>query len=182
MQKRNWVSILFVVLFLGSCKNTGNAPSMLSIEGDYQLAYGSSSSDRQLLATRISGNVPPKFAEVVSRWKRFSGSTYFADSTAIVANPSYCDDNGMDGNGNWLDVINPGNGSTVNPNTASACNTETMNSLSWVYLTNPDRLFNIQNTNFFVGFFSTLKFENYTATATLSSTSTDDDAIGFCNE
>lgn len=172
-----YVLTLGFCLAFFSCKNSGNAPSEMAITGDYHLVYGSSLSDREMLEARVTGNTPPKFAEVISRWKRFSGATYYADATAITANPAYCDDNGMDGNGSWLNVTNPSN-QTVNPNTAAACNTESMNSLSWVYLTNPDRLFNIQNTTNYVGFFSTLKFEDFTAEAVVSSTDTDDDAIG----
>ncbi len=156
-----------------SCKNSGYAPSTAAIDSLYQLAYGSSVSDRTQLANRISGNVPPKFAEVVSKWKRFSGITYYPTVASIIATPSYCQTS-MDGTGMWANSVSP----VANPNIDAACNTESMNSLSWVYLTGPDRLFNIQNTSFYNGFFSSLKFDTYTAEATVSSTDIDDDAIG----
>lgn len=171
------IQILIAVSFLFSvsCKNTdGFAPS-LSVDSAYQLAYGNSASDRTALANRIAGNSPPQFAEVLSRWRRFSGTNYYPDVATIVPSPSYCYTS-LDGAGSW--AMGDNGGSPVNPNTASACNTPTMNSLSWIYLTGPDRLFNIQNTTYYNGFFTTLKFEDYIATATVSSTDTDDDAIG----
>lgn len=167
------IAALGIMITAVSCKNSGNAPSTAAVEGLYQLAYGASLSDRDQLANRIAGNTPPKFAEVISKWKRFSGATYYPLASAIVANPSYCQTS-MDGNGTWANSVSP----VANPNTAAACNTESMNSLSWIYLTSPDRLFNIQNTTFYNGFFSSLKFDNYISEATLSSAGTDDDAIG----
>ena len=167
--------LIFVpILFIFSCKNSGNAPSLPEVTSLYQLAYGSSVIDRDQLANRIAGNAPPKFAEVISKWKRFSGTTYYPTVASIVATPSYCQTS-MDGSGMWAASVSP----VADPNTAGACNTESMNSLSWIYLTAPDRLFNIQNTSYYNGFFSSLKFDTYVSEATVSSTSTDDDAIGL---
>ncbi len=163
----------FLFLFSISCKKSGYAPSPPTVDSLYQLAYGSSTSDRTQLANRISGNVPPKFAEVISKWKRFSGTTYYPTVASIVATPSYCQTT-LDGSGMWANSTSP----VANPNTDGVCNTASMNSLSWIYLTGPDRLFNIQNTSNYNGFFSSLKFDTYTAEATLSSTDIDDDAIG----
>jgi hypothetical protein len=164
---------LLIIFFMFSCKNNGNAPSLPEITSLYQLAYGSSTYDREQLANRIAGNAPPKFAEVVSKWKRFSGSTYYPTVSSIVATPSYCQTS-MDGSGMWAMSTSP----VADPNSASACNTPSMNSLSWIYLTGPDRLFNVQNTSVHNGFFSSLKFDDYTATATLTSTNADNDGIG----
>ncbi len=175
------VSLFIIItsfLFSISCKkaNEGFAPSVAPGES-FLLAYGASSSDRNLLASRISGNDPPTFADVISRWKRFSGIDYYANPDLIVASPANCFTS-MDGNGSWSNItVAPNIGAS--PNTHSSCNTPTMNSLSWIYLTGPNRLFNIQNTNNYNGFFSSIKFDQYIATATLSSTTTDDDGIGF---
>lgn len=178
MKKKNVFKLLLVGVFALtgiSCKGGGNAPSTAieGIDNLYQLAYGASASDRSFLADRIAGNAPPKFAEVISRWKRFSGTQYYPSVASIVATPAYCQTS-MDSNGNWANSTSP----VANPNTAGACNTESMNSLSWVYLTGPDRLFNIQNTTYYNGFFSSLKFDTYISETTVSSTNTDDDAIG----
>ncbi len=170
---KKYFLIFIPVFFISSCKNSGNAPSLPEITSLYQLAYGASTSDRTQLANRIAGNAPPKFAEVVSKWKRFSGTTYYPTVSSIVATPSYCQTT-LDGSGMWAASVSP----VADPNTASACNTPSMNSLSWIYLTGPDRLFNIQNTSVHNGFFSSLKFDEYTATATLSSTDADNDGIG----
>ncbi len=167
------LTVALCVLASVSCKSGGNAPSLGTVDSLFQLAYGNSATDRAYLADRIAGNAPPKFAEVVTKWKRFSGANYYPSVDSIVATPAYCKTT-MDGNGNWANSTSP----VVNPNTAAACNTASMNSLSWVYLTGPDRLFNIQNTSFYNGFFSTLKFDTYISEATVSSISTDDDAIG----
>lgn len=148
----------------------GFAPGIVITSG-YQLAYGNSASDRTALTNRIAGNVPPKFAEVISRWKRFSGTDYYPDASLIVASPAACKTTLDTTTGVWTT-------GTYNPNTASQCNTPTMNSLSWIYLLGPDRLFNIQNTTYYNGFFSTLKFDNFVGIATVSSTDVDDDAIG----
>lgn len=161
------------LLTIVSCKGGGMAPSLADIDNAYQLAYGSSLSDRNFLADRIAGNAPPKFAEVITRWKRFSGTKLYPTVGSIVATPAYCQTS-MDGNGNWSPSVSP----VVDPNTNAACNTESMNSLSWVYLTGPDRLFNVQNTNFYNGFFSTLKFDTYISETTVSAIGIDDDAIG----
>jgi hypothetical protein len=167
--KKIIVSVLVAASF--SCsKNEGFAPGIVITSG-YQLAYGNSASDRTALANRIAGSVPPKFAEVISRWKRFSGADYYPDASQIVATPAACQTTLDTTTGVWTT-------GTYNPNTDSQCNTPTMNSLSWIYLLGPDRLFNIQNTNNYNGFFSTLKFDNFVGTATVSSTDTDDDAIG----
>ncbi len=173
---KNGLKIFAVFSFLlvsHACKNNGNAPSLASVDSLYQLAYGSSTSDRQLLADRIAGNAPPKFTEVISRWKRFSGTTYYPTVASIVATPSYCQTS-MDGSGMWAPSTSP----VADPNTSGVCNTASMNSLSWVYLTGPDRLFNIQNTSVYNGFFSTIKFDTYVSETTVSSIDTDDDAIG----
>ncbi len=175
MKNLNKINIFLclVLLFSISCKKSGYAPSAATVDSLYQLAYGSSTSDRTQLANRISGNVPPKFAEVISKWKRFSGTTYYPTVASIIATPSYCQTT-LDGSGMWAASTSP----AADPNTAGACNTASMNSLSWIYLTGPDRLFNIQNTSNYNGFFSSLKFDTYTAEATLSSTDIDDDAMG----
>jgi hypothetical protein len=175
MKFSNKIKIIlgFVLSLTFSCKKSGNAPSAALVDSLYQLAYGNSTSDRTQLANRISGNVPPKFAEVISKWKRFSGTTYYPTVLSIIASPSYCQTT-LDGSGMWANSLSP----VANPNTDGACNTASMNSLSWIYLTGPDRLFNIQNTNNYNGFFSSLKFDTFTAEATLSSTDLDDDAIG----
>lgn len=173
---KNGFKILIAISFLfasQACKNNGNAPSMATIDSLYQLAYGASTTDRTLLADRIAGNAPPKFSEVISRWKRFSGTTYYPTVASIVATPSYCQTS-MDGSGMWAPSTSP----VADPNTAAACNTASMNSLSWIYLTSPDRLFNIQNTSVYNGFFSTIKFDTYISETTVSSSGTDDDAIG----
>lgn len=173
------VSLFFIImsfLFSISCKNNeGYAPSV-DLERIFALAYGASASDRTLLNNRVAGNAPPTFAEVISRWKRFSGVDYYPDPDSIVATPANCRTT-MDGNGSWSPItVAPNVGQS--PNTHASCNTATMNSLSWIYLTGPHRLFNIQNTNNYNGFFSSIKFDQYIATATLSSASTDDDGIG----
>lgn len=158
---------------LPACKKGGgNAPSQPLVTGDYQLVYGSTASDRELLQQRITGSNPPKMAEVIQRWKRFSGATFYNDASAIVASPANCYTS-LDGNGMW--ALN----GSLDPNTHASCNTPTMNSLSWIYLTGPDRLFNIQNTNNYVGFFSSIKFDKYTSSADFSSTDLDDDSIGM---
>ncbi|OFZ28958.1 MAG: hypothetical protein A2622_12730 [Bdellovibrionales bacterium RIFCSPHIGHO2_01_FULL_40_29] len=168
------LTVAVLVLAIISCQKDGFAPStVVEVTSLYQLAYGSSTNDRTYLADRIAGNAPPKFAEVVSKWKRFSGSTYYPTVESIVATPSYCQTS-MDGTGTWANSTSP----VVNPNTAGACNTQSMNSLSWIYLTSPDRLFNIQNTAYYNGFFSSLKFETYISETVVSSAGTDDDAIG----
>jgi hypothetical protein len=165
---------LIVALFaLTSCQKGGFAPSVALVDSAYQLAYGASVSDREQLANRIAGNAPPKFAEVISKWKRFSGSTYYPTVPTIIATPSYCQTT-LDGNGSWANSLSP----VANPNTDGACNTQSMNSLSWIYLTGPDRLFNIQNTNNYNGFFSSLKFDTYISSTVLSSTDADNDGIG----
>lgn len=143
----------------------------------YEMIYGTSAFEEESLQAKIAGNEPPKMTTVVSAWKRFSGSVFYPDGSSIVANPSYCQTT-LSASGSWANGTRP-NGTTVNPNTAAECNTESMNSLSWLYLENPDRLYNIMNTNHYVGFFSPLKFHSYTASTTVSSDDTDDDAIGF---
>lgn len=169
------IIIVSCITVVTSCQNNeGFAPS-LAVTSDYQLAYGNSLSDRNALTDRIAGNAPPKFAEVISRWRRFSGANYYPDAANIVASPSYCQTT-LDGTGRW--AMGSNGGSPVDPNTAAACNTPSMNSLSWIYLTGPDRLFNIQNTSNYNGFFSSLKFDTFIGTATVSSADTDDDAIG----
>jgi hypothetical protein len=167
------ITAVSFLLATHACKNNGNSPSLAEVDSLYQLAYGASTSDRTMLANRIAGNAPPKFAEVVTKWKRFSGTTYYPTVASIVATPSYCQTS-MDGNGMWAASTSP----VADPNTAGACNTASMNSLSWIYLTGPDRLFNIQNTSVYNGFFSTLKFDTYISETTVSSVDTDDDAIG----
>ncbi len=173
---KNGFKVITAVSFLlvtHACKNNGNSPSLAEVDSLYQLAYGASTSDRTLLANRIAGNAPPKFAEVVTKWKRFSGTNYYPTVASIVATPSYCQTS-LDGSGMWAPSTSP----VSDPNTSGACNTPTMNSLSWIYLTGPDRLFNIQNTSVYNGFFSTLKFDTYISEAVVSSIGTDDDAIG----
>lgn len=167
------LTVVSFLLATHACKNNGNAPSLAEVDSLYQLAYGSSTSDRTMLANRIAGNAPPKFAEVITKWKRFSGTTYYPTVASIVATPSYCQTS-LDGSGMWAPSTSP----VADPNTAGACNTASMNSLSWIYLTSPDRLFNIQNTSVYNGFFSTLKFDTYISETTVSSVDTDDDAIG----
>jgi hypothetical protein len=170
----NIVLLSFLTLAAVSCSNgEGFAPGIVITSG-YQLAYGSSAADRTALANRIAGNAPPKFAEVISRWRRFSGTEYYANPDLIVATPAYCKTTLDLTTGMWSNSTSP----VANPNTDANCNTPTMNSLSWIYLLGPDRLFNIQNTNNYNGFFSTLKFDNYIGTATVSSDDPDDDAIG----
>ena len=164
------VSILTAFSFSCSKATEGYAPS-LAITSGYQLAYGNSTTDRTALNNRIAGSVPPKFAEVISRWKRFSGTEYYPDESQIVANPPACRTT-LDGTTGLWSI------GAYNPNSDAACNTPTMNSLSWIYLLSPDRLFNVQNTNNYNGFFSTLKFDTFVGTATVSSSDNDDDAIG----
>ena len=172
------ISIKLIIFFLilttliACKKGGGNAPSQPLVTGDYQLVYGSTASDRDLLQQRITGSNPPKMAEVIQRWKRFSGATFYSDASAIVPTPANCYTS-LDGSGMW--ALN----GSLNPNTHASCNTESMNSLSWVYLTGPDRLFNIQNTNNYVGFFSGIKFDKYTSSADFSSADIDDDGIGM---
>lgn len=167
-----FIGLIFAIFSISCTNNDGFAPGIVVTSG-YQLAYGESASDREQLANRIAGNVPPKFAEVISRWKRFSGTDYYPDANLITATPAYCKTT-LDSNGSWANSTSP----VANPNTDGACNTPTMNSLSWIYLTGPDRLFNIQNTSFYNGFFSTLKFDNFVGEAVVASTDIDDDAIG----
>lgn len=167
------ITAVSFLLATHACKNNGNSPSLAEVDSLYQLAYGASTSDRTLLANRIAGNAPPKFAEVVTKWKRFSGTTYYPTVASIVATPSYCQTS-LDGSGMWAPSTSP----VADPNTSGACNTPSMNSLSWIYLTGPDRLFNIQNTSVYNGFFSTLKFDTYISETVVSSTGIDDDAIG----
>lgn len=167
------LSLTMVASFSCSQATDGYAPGIVITSG-YQLAYGNSASDRTALTNRINGSVPPKFAEVISRWKRFSGTEYYPDPNAIVANPAYCRTNLDTTTGLWSNSVSP----AANPNTDGNCNTPTMNSLSWIYLLGPDRLFNIQNASYYNGFFSTLKFDNFVGIATVSSNNVDDDAIG----
>ena len=176
--KRCLIHFIFLPSLIGfsiSCSkaNDGFAPGIVVTSG-YQLAYGHSANDRTDLANRIAGNIPPKFAEVISRWKRFSGTEYYPDAAQIVASPAYCKTILDTTTGLWSNSLSP----AANPNTAGSCNTPTMNSLSWIYLLGPDRLFNIQNTSYYNGFFSTLKFDNFVGIATVSSNNLDDDAIG----
>jgi roadblock/LC7 domain-containing protein len=167
------ILLSLLMVFSLSCQNEGFAPGESVVESGYQLAYGSSTVDRDQLAARILGAAAPKFGEVISRWKRFSGTQYYPTAASIVANPAYCQTT-MDSNGIWANSLSP----VVSPSTAGQCNTESMNSLSWIYLTSPDRLFNSQNTSFYNGFFSSIKFDTYTSVTTLSSSDADDDGIG----
>ena len=183
--KKHTIKVILVGSFLllpTACKKDGFSPGVTdvptSIGQGYELVYGNSASDRTALAARIAGTSAPLFADVLARWRRFSGTDYYANVSSIVATPAYCYTS-MNGSGSWANGVNPGNGATVNPNTDAACNTPSMNSLSWVLLTGPDRIHNIQNTNNYNGFFSSVKFETYTAEANLSSTNADDDAIGM---
>lgn len=174
------VRLFFALLSAGllhACQNGGHAPFELpSIATSYEMVYGPNTYDQEKLLAKVTGNSPPKMFEVINRWKRFSGQTYYPNFASVTADPVYCQTS-MDGNGVWANGTAPGGGS-INPNTASACNTESMNSLSWVYLGGPDRLFNIMNTTYYVGFFSPLKFHTYTSTTVVSSVDKDDDAIG----
>jgi hypothetical protein len=168
--------VILVSLASIACKkNEGFAPSTPTIDlsDGFELAYGASSSDRTQLANRIAGNDPPRLSDVITNWKRFSGTVNYLNSSSIVANPAHCQTT-MDGNGSWANSISP----AVNPNTHASCNTESMNSLSWVYLSGPDRLFNIQNTTNYTGFFSNIKIDTYTTETNVSSTDVDDDTIG----
>lgn len=167
------IILVFLTAIFSSCQKEGYAPGAPLVTSAYQLVYGLTAADQAALTSRISGNAPPKFAEVVSKWKRFSGTNYYPTTTSIIASPAYCQTT-MDGSGMWANSTSP----VANPNTDSACNTATMNSLSWIYLTGPDRLFNIQNTSNYNGFFSSLKFDNYTSITTVTSTDADDDGIG----
>lgn len=168
----NSILLSALLAFSYSCSKAtdGFAPGIVITSG-YQLAYGNSASDRTALANRIAGNIPPKFAEVINRWRRFSGTDYYPDVTQIVANPPACKTTLDTTTGIWTT-------GAYNPNVDAACDTPTMNSLSWIYLLGPDRLFNVQNTGNYNGFFSTLKFDNFVGIATVSSTNIDDDAIG----
>ena len=89
MKNLNKIKIFLCLVFLFpvACKKSGFAPSAATVDSLYQLAYGSSTSDRTQLANRISGNVPPKFAEVISKWKRFSGTTYYPTVPALLRRP-----------------------------------------------------------------------------------------------
>jgi hypothetical protein len=181
--KKQTIKMILVGSFLllpTACKKDGFSPgSELSSIGEaFELVYGSTASDRAALAARLSGSSAPQLADVLARWRRFSGSDYYPSLDSIVANPSYCNTY-MDGFGSWAMGTNPGNGLPINPNTDALCNTPSMNSLSWVYLSGPDRIHNIQNTNNYNGFFSSIKFDNFIAEATLSSTNADNDAIGM---
>jgi len=167
------LTILTAVSLSCSKATDGFAPGIVITSG-YQLAYGNSASDRTALTNRINGSIPPKFAEVISRWKRFSGTEYYPDPNMIVATPAYCKTTLDTTTGIWTNSVSP----AANPNTDGSCNTPTMNSLSWIYLLGPDRLFNIQNATYYNGFFSTLKFDNFVGIATVSSNNVDDDAIG----
>lgn len=178
-----------------SCgQSGGNAPDILSsitlgnpvggvpnIPTDgtsyFALAYGSSASDRSLLANRIAGYQAPGLSDVFNNWRRISGSRIFNTPSEIVQTPSYCF-TGFDANGNW----NPGTnaGATIQPGTYSNCiNSDDFISASWSYKSSPDRLYNAANGSNFNGFISGIKFKNYTLQATLSSADTDDDAIGI---
>ncbi len=171
--------VLFIITIslLSACKKgDGFAPfESVSVGEGFELVYGSSPTDRQAFEARRTGSSPPTFADVLTRWRRFSGTFYYPTLASIIADPAYCQTT-MDGNGVWANSVAPN--PIVNPNTAGACNTPSMNSLSWVFLNGPDRLHNIQNTNNYNGFFSAIKFDNYIAEATLSSSNGDDDAIG----
>lgn len=158
------------------CKSGGNAPGevLSSIGEGFELVYGSSTSDRSAIAARIAGTTAPQLSDVLARWRRFSGTDYYPNVSSIVANPAYCQTT-MQANGSWTNSTSP----VANPNTDSVCNTPTMNSLSWVLLSGPERIHNIQNTNNYNGFFSSVKFDTYIAEATLSSTNPDNDALGM---
>ena len=175
--------LMFILLSFFSCqkRDETTVPELTPISNlppvSYEMVYGAGTFDEESLQAKIAGNEPPKMTVVVSAWKRFSGAVFYPDGGSVVANPAYCQTT-LDANGSWSNGTRP-NGTSVNPNTASECNTESMNSLSWTYLENPDRLYNIMNTNYYVGFFSPLKFHSYTAFTTVSSDDTDDDAIGF---
>lgn len=176
MRKQTF-NLLVVSLSIGlitACKNGGSAPGAVAIGNDYELVYGSSTGDRSALTARINGSTAPQLADVLTRWRRFSGTEYYPTLTSIVATPSYCQTT-MQANGSWTNSVSP----VANPNTDAACNTPTMNSLSWVLLSGPERIHNIQNTNNYNGFFSSLKFDTFIAEATLSSTNADNDALGM---
>ncbi len=172
------ILLLTVMVAFSSCKKgDGFAPfESIAVGEGFELAYGSTPTDRLAFEARRTGSSPPTFADVLTRWRRFSGTFYYPTLASIVADPANCYTT-MDGNGSWSNItVAPNIGQS--PNTHTSCNTPSMNSLSWVFLNGPDRLHNIQNTNNYNGFFSAIKFDHYIAEATLSSTNADDDAIG----
>lgn len=176
MRTKDLILILsgLLISIMTACKNGGSAPGASGIGTGYELVYGSSSADRSALSAKISGSTAPQLSDVLARWRRFSGTDYYPTLASIVANPAYCQTT-MQANGSWTNSISP----VANPNIDFACNTPTMNSLSWVLLSGPERIHNIQNTNNYNGFFSSVKFDQFIAEATLSSTNSDDDALGM---
>lgn len=187
------VAIATTALVTSCGQSGGNAPDLLStaptapvggvpnIPTDgtsyFALAYGSTTSDRTLLANRIAGYQAPGLSDVFNNWRRISGPRIFNTPSEIVQTPSYCF-TGFDSNNNW----NPGmNGSTpIQPGTYSNCvNSDDFVSASWSYKNSPDRLYNAANGTSYNGFISGIKFKNYTLQATLSSADVDDDGIGI---
>jgi hypothetical protein len=188
------IAISFLFMTSSCAKSGGNAPDLSSslqpkspvsgvpsIPTDgtsyFALVYGSSGSDRSLLANRIAGYQAPGLSEVFNNWRRISGSKIFNTPSEILQTPSYCF-TGFDSNGNWL----PGNngGSAINPGTYGSCvNSPDFTASSWSFKSSPDRLYNAANGSHYTGFISGIKFKNYTIQATLSSADIDDDAIGI---
>jgi hypothetical protein len=147
----------------------------------HALVYGSDAQDRQLLADRIAGYAAPGMSEIFNNWRRISSNTIYATGSAVIPEPAYafCFTS-LDANGNWTPGIDPMTKKSMDPSMSEKCiPSVSFASASWAYLQNPGRLHNSTNSNSFNGFISTLKFDHYVHEAVLTSSNTDDDAIGL---
>lgn len=147
----------------------------------HALVYGSDAQDRQLLAARIAGYAAPGMDEIFNNWQRISSNTVYASGSAVIPEPAYsfCFTS-LDANGNWTPGIDPDTHKSMDPSMSEKCIVSvSFASASWAYLQNPGRLHNSTNSNSFNGFISTLKFDHYIHEAVLTSSNTDDDAIGL---
>ncbi len=189
------ITVAFAITVLGtSCgQSGGNAPGLSSIapttpvggvpniptDGTsyFALAYGSTASDRTLLSNRIAGYQAPGLSEVFNNWRRIAGARIFNTPAEIVQTPAYCF-TGFDSNNNWKPGMN--GGTPIQPGTYGSCiNSDDFVSASWSFKNSPDRLYNAANGSDYNGFISGIRFKNYNIQATISSTDTDDDAIGI---
>ena len=156
-----------------------NPPTEIPTDGDsfFALVYGSTASDRNFLNNKINGYQPPSIAEILNSWRRIAGGTIYNDITAEAKTPAYCF-SGFDSSYNWNSAVS--NGSTVSPGTFNECvNSNIHTSSAWNYIASPDRLYNASNASSFIGFLSGLQFKEFNLEAIVSSSDTDDDAIGL---